>query len=239
MERIRKLKQQFLEEYGKFCEWIKERPRNVVIAIICTIVIIAIVVLIIRILPLLLITGGLVLIYKDDIKAFVHKYLRKRKFPNLEDDEVCYEVTKFMHKTVCTDKPLDEAVRTPSTIHDTYESNDYRELYNGVTMLKLRFIRKNRDKDPDCEYLKIVLQSSVNARLADGYLQGFNWAISVNNTVPLIKIAMLDCSDLYIYIGILLTNSADVVNAARISDTPTLVQVADDTDPLFEGGDEN
>jgi len=100
-------------------------------------------------------------------------------------------------------------------------------------VLKLRLNSKKRDKDPDCDYLKIVLQSSVNARLADGYLRGYSWAIPASNAVPLIKVAMLDYSDLYIYVGILLTNNVEVVNAARISDMPTLPEVTDDIDPLF------
>jgi len=231
-ERIEKLKLQLVNSYMRLHEWLQKDPKNMAIAAICLIAIIAGVVLLIRILPYILMAGLILWAFSDEI----FRLFGKHRPPNLEDDGVCFEVTKFMHKAICTDKPLDEVTRTPPTVHDTYDNNDYRDLYNGVTMLKLRLIRKNRDKDPDCDYLKIVLQTSVNGRLADGYLRGYFWAIPVSNAVPLVKVAMLDYSDLYIHIGILLTNSVDVVNAARMSDMPTLPQATDDTDPLFEQG---
>jgi len=235
-ERITKLKLQLVNSYMRLHEWLKENPQNMAIAAICLIAIIAGMVLLIRILPYILLAVLILWAFSDEILRLFGRH----RLPNLEDDGLCFVVTKFMHKAICTDKPLDENAKTPSTVHDTYDNNDYRDLYNGVTLLKLRLIRKNRDKDPDCDYLKIVLQSSVNARLADGYLRGYSWAIPASNAVPLIKIAMLDYSDLYIHIGILLTNSVEVVNAARISDMPTLPQTTDDIDPLFsEGGDEN
>lgn len=232
-ERIAKMKLQLVNSYMRLHEWLKANPRNMAIAAICFIAIIAGMVLLIRILPLILTAGVILWAFSDYIKAFLLRFFGIHRLPNLEDDEVCFVVTKFMHKSLCVDKPLDEATRTPPTVHDIYDNNDYRDLYNGVPMLKLRLIRKNRDKDPDCDYLKIVLQTSVTARLADGYLRGYSWAIPASNAVPLIKIAMLDYSDLYIHIGILLTNSVEVVNAARISDMPTLPQTTDDIDPLF------
>jgi len=234
-ERITKLKLQLVNSYMSLHEWLQKDPRNMAIAAICLIAIIAGMVLLIRILPYILVAGLILWAFSDDILRLFGKHI----LPNLEDDGVCFVITKFMHKAICTDKPLDEATKTPPTVHDTYDSNDYRDLYNGITMLKLRLIRKNRDKEPDCDYLKIVLQTSVNARLADGYLRGYFWAIPASNAVPLIKVAMLDYSDLYIYIGILLTNSALAVNATRISDMPTLPQTTDDIDPLFAEIDED
>jgi len=228
-ERITKLKLQLVNSYMRLHEWLKENPRNMAIAAICFIAIIAGMVLLIRFLPLILTAGLILWAFSDEILRLFSKHSQ----PNLEDDAVCFVVTKFMHKSLCVDKPLDEARKTSPTVHDIYDNNDYRDFYNGVPMLKLRLIRKNRDKDPERDYLKIVLQTSVNGRLADGYLRGCPWAIPASNAVPLIKVAMLDYSDLYIHIGILLTNSIEVVNAARKSDMPTLPQTTDDIDPLF------
>ena len=232
-ERLIKMKLQLVSSYMRLHEWLIENPRNMAIAAICFIAIIAGMVLLIRILPFIFATGLILWVFSDGIEALRLRFFGKYRLPNLEDNEVCFVVAKFMHKAICTDKPLDENAKTPSTVHDTYDNNDYRDLYNGVPMLKLRLIRKNRDKDPERDYLKIVLQTSVNGRLADGYLRGYSWAIPASNAVPLIKVAMLDYSDLYIHIGILLTNSVEVVNAARISDMPTLPQTTDDIDPLF------
>jgi len=233
MERIMKFISKLLEKYKRFRGWLQKNPRNIVIAVVCFVAVIAVSILVTRFFSYIF-TAVLVLwAFSDEIKAFFKRFFNKRKLPNLEDDGVCFETTKFMHRVICEDKPLDEIVRTPPTVHSIYDNNDYRELYNDVTMLKLRLIRKNRDKDPDCDYLKIVLQDSVIARLADGYLRGYLWAVPTDSTVPLIKVTTFDYSDLYVYIGILLTNNLDCVNAARISDMPVLTEAADDADPLF------
>lgn len=234
MERIKKLVQQLVGNCIRLRAWLQENPRNIAIAAICSVAITATAVLLIRILPYLIVAGLLLWIFSDELKAFFRRF----RLPNLEDDEVCFETAKFMHKSICEGKPLDEIAKTPPTVHGIYDNNDYREMYNGVTKLKLRLVRKNRDKDPDCDYQRIVLQDSVNARLADGYLRGYSWAIPANNTVSLLKVATFDYSDLYIYIGILLTNNQACVNAARISDTPTPPQATGDTDPLFVEEDE-
>jgi hypothetical protein len=233
MERIKKLILQFLDNCKRFYEWLKKRPRNVVIAVICFTVIIAVAILLIRFLPYIFTAGVILWAFGDDIKSFFQKLFGRFKLPNLENDSVCFEVTKFMHKTISEGKPLDEAVKTPSTVSDTYDINDYLNFYNGAPKLDLRLIRKNRDKNPERDFLKIGLQTSVNARLADGYLLGYIWAVPADDTIPLIKVAALDYCDLFVHIGILLTNNAKSVNAARISDMPTIFQVADDIDPLF------
>ena len=238
MERIIKLKLQLLDKCKMFYEWLQESPLNILIALICLSTIIEIAILLKPILLYLLMVGFALIIFNNEIKKFFSRIFGKRILPNLEDDEICFETTRFMHGAICEGKSLDEVTKTSSSVHSIYDNNDYRELYNSVNMLKLRLIRKNRDKDPDCYYLKIALQDSVSARLADGYLQGYSWAIPKNNTIPLIKVATLDYSDLYIYIGILLTNSVESVNAARISDTPTLPKAIDDIDPLFAKEDE-
>jgi len=234
MERIKKL----LDKCKNFYEWLQEHPLNTLIALLWLNVTMGVVIFVTPIIWWIFTAAVILWAFSDDIKAHYRKIFGKSILQNLEDGGICFQTTKFMYNAICVDKPLDEVARTPSSVNSIYDNSDYSELYNGVTMLKLRVIRKNRDKEPDCEYLKIVLQDSVNARLADGYLRGYPWAISANSTVPLIKVATFAYSNLYIHIGILLTNSQVCVNAAQISDTPTLPKVADDTDPLFMKGEE-
>jgi hypothetical protein len=138
-----------------------------------------------------------------------------------------------MYDTICQDKPLDGIVKTPSTVNNLYDTRNYLDLYNQAPILKLRLVRKNRDADLDCDYLKDILQVSVDARITDGHLRGFTRVIPADRTIPLIKIATLNFSDSFIHIGILLTNTAESFNAARFSDIPALPPKMDDTDPLF------
>jgi hypothetical protein len=154
----------------------------------------------------------------------------------LGDDGVSWEVTKFMFEAVSSvGNVLTEVVYAPKTSNDLYDGTDYRGMYNGATLLKHRLVKKQADIDPG--YVKSVLQGSVDARVRDGYLSGFAWAVASAVDVPVVKVATIALSDMYIHFGILLTNTEVSVQAARLSDNPAPPPSVDGTDPLFKGGD--
>jgi len=94
-------------------------------------------------------------------------------------------------------------------------------------------LKKDNDiTDDDCDYIKNVLQAAVNSRIASGYLLGLYWAFTVSS-YPLIKIAMVEVDEMYINIGILLTNKITSANAANVADKPKPKPNNDFTDPLF------
>ena len=217
----------------EYYEWVKASPRNIAITVICSLAIIAGVAIFIRILPYLILAGIVIWAFSEEIKAFFLWLFIKFRLPNLENDGVCFAVTRLVHQSIIIGKPLDGVADTPSEVYDLYNANDYLDIYNDAIILNLRLTRKSQDKIPDCNFLKVKLQASINARVTAGHLLGRLWAIPLDSIVPLIKVAMLDYSDLYIHIGILLTNRIESVNAARISDIPAPSPVVDDVDPLF------
>jgi hypothetical protein len=156
----------------------------------------------------------------------------------LDDDNVAWEVTTFFHSAaISVGDVLTGFTSAAATANDLFDGADYRGTYNNAPVLKLRFLRKQKDVSPDdCGYIKNALQGAAFARLRDGHLVGHAWAVPAVGNVPLIKIAAVTYSAAYIHIDILLTNTADSVNAARISDNPAPPPSVDGIDPLFRKG---
>ena len=193
MDRIEKRALSLINKCKKLYEWVKQSTRNMVVSAVCLIVIIAVLVLIIRFFWYFVLAVTAIWVFWEDIIWFFQKLFGRFKRLTLEDDGVCFAVTKFMYDTICEDKPLEEITKTPSsTVRKLYDTSNYLDVYNEAPILKLRLVRKNRDIDIDCDYLKDILQISVDARITDGHLQGYTWAIPADKTVPLIKVATLN-----------------------------------------------
>jgi hypothetical protein len=237
LEKIKK----FLEVCQTIREWCKKHPITaIIIGIVLLGLIVAVILfirwLIIAVFPFLAIAAIIVLACRGE-------QILDRLFPDpilppltLDNNEVCRVVTKFMFDSVSSVRSaISDYVKIPHTVNDMYDNAGFREVYSGVPLLLLHVLRtKNDVSDEDCEYIKNVLQGSVKARLNDGNLVGYLWAVPVASDIPLIKIATVEVSELYIHFGVLLTNTKKSVNAARISDKPTLPPSVDDTDPLFK-----
>ena len=223
-----------------FWLWVRICPRNAVISAgVFLAVILGLVLFVKIVLPILLLIAFVVwLFFGDTISAFLAALLTPPLA--LDDDGVAWEVTTFFHGAASSaGDVLTGFVSAAATANDLFDGADYRGTYNNVPILKLHMLRKQKDITPDdCSYIKNALQGAVSARLRDGHLVGYVWAIPAAGNVPLIKIAAVTCSATYIHIDILLTNTPESVKAARISDKPAPPPSVDGTDPLFRKGDD-
>jgi len=217
-----------------FWVWIRVRPVNVVIAAnVFLAVIIGLVMFINIVLPTLILGVLVIIVFKDELSGL----LPQREPPplTLYDDAVCWEITKLILDSYSSvSSALNEFVHAPNNANDMYNTADFRGVYNDATILKLHFLRKQKDiSNGDCDYIKNVLQSAVDGRLRDGYLSGCAWAVPVIANVPIVKISSIECSALYINVDILLTNETKSVNAAQLSDKPSQPLATNDADSLF------
>ena len=240
MKIIKNLK--ILAEAIKKCwEWACKSRRNAIIAAVISVVVIALVILLgifliwlLRILALIIV--ALLLFLGEEIVDLLHSLKHSTKLQDLDDDSVAGEVTTFMHNTV-TDvgDVLSGYVGMPSTVYDMYDGSNFREKYCGANVLKLQLLKKPKDiQNDDLTYIKHALQGAVKSRIQGGYLYGHPWAISAAPDIPLIKIAYVKNTPVYINIGVLLVNNSISVNAARNADKPIVKPSVDSADPLFK-----
>lgn len=215
--------------------WIIKSPITTLVASASFLAIVVGLVLFFRIVLLLLLVIAVIVLfilfeYGDDL---IEIFKVRKVAQTLKCKDVCWDVTKFMFSVVSSSsKALSAYIHAPSTANDIYNATDFQGVYNQAPTLKLRLLRK-KGEEPDCVYVKEVLQSSANARILDGHLAGYDRAVPTAHDVPLIKIFSVEFSETYVHLGILLTNTAASFKAARISDNATPPPVVDDSDPLF------
>ena len=174
--------------------------------------------------------------FKDEIVVYIKTMFAPPL--TLENDDVCWIITQFLFNVIsAVNNVLNEYIKPPKTENDLYDISSFRSsLYNAPT-LKLHLLKKQTElSDDDLDYIKNVIQGSIKARLLDGFLIGYTWAVPVVADVPLVKIAVVECSEMYIHLGVLLTNTQASVKAAVMSDKAKSLTKTDDTDPLFKGG---
>lgn len=230
-----------LFKFYNFCKilwaWIRKSPLNAVIAAIIFLAIVFGLVLFVKIvLPSLLVCVivGYVF-FGNTISAWLSAKTTPQQ-QTLENGGVCWSITTFAFGAVSSvSNAISEFIHAPYSANGIYDNSDYISVFNDAPLLKLRLLRKHSNTPPDCGYIKNVLQGAVDARLRDGHLYGYAWAVPAALDVPLVKVATVDFSDMYIHVGLLLSNTAESVYAARISDNPSPQVYADDTDPLFRG----
>jgi len=222
--------------FTRLRNWVTKSWRNAVFSIV--IFIGSIVLFKLIILP---IAGGCLIVcflFSDEISAWLSKP-KAIPFSTLENNAVCWEVTQFFYKALSqTTEILNEFCYLPKTANDLYDPKAFLSAYNNAPLLNLRLLAKNKEiSSEDLKFLKPALQSVADARVLDGELIGYLWAVPLTNTTPLLKIAMVEKTGLYLHIGVLLTNTPASVQAAQLSDKPMPLLTADDKDPLFKGGD--
>jgi len=174
------------------------------------------------------------IIVASAIAYFVYKSKRKIDSITFKNDSICREVAILIFNAVSeVGNVIEKFVHIPQIVEDLYDALEYRGVYNKAVILKLRLYKTLSEvSHDDLEYIKNVLQAAVNARISGGYLNGFSWAVAVSG-FPLIKIATLECSKIYVNIGILLTNTRESANAAYLSDKSKQPSDNDFNDPLF------
>lgn len=233
MDYFTKLFSRISSHFQQLGKWMNEDPRNIVIVILCSIAIIAGAVLLINILPYLLLVAVVLFAFSDEIKDFFSSQGIGVRRLTLDTHEVYQVITRFMFAVINTRQILDGVTAPLASINDIYDPRDFLGNFNGVPLLKLRLMRRNLQTALDTDFLRVALQTFIDARLLDGYLIGYPWAIPADVTTPLVKVATVYADGRYLYIEILLTNSTEGVNASRLADTPALTQSGDDIDPLF------
>lgn len=223
--------------YKQIIEWICKRlPHNAIIAaIIFLLVVIGLVLFMKYVFPVLLVTMILVGAFFGHIiiNAKIAQYNASQQRIN-NVDFICWELTKFIFSAISNvSEALKAFVFMPNSPHDISDRFNYRGVYNGATILKLRLLRKPKDiSKADMAFIKNVLQSAIDTRLLEGFLDGYGW-IPLADDIPLVKIAVIGVSPLYIDISVLLTIDHASIHAARLSDNPPVPPSTDDSDPLF------
>lgn len=141
--------------------------------------------------------------------------------PNFENNAVCQTVTNFFLGVFSSSRDvLNKYCSMPCTVNEIYNPNDYiGVLYNAPT-LRLQLLLTADIPPEEHNYIKSVLQEKITARLLDGNLAGYWWAVNRAENVPILKIANMEKEGMYLIISILLTNNDNSVNAARQSDKP-------------------
>ena len=186
------------------------------------------------VLPILIVVVILFFIFFGNIKISGNNIL------TLQDDGVCWEIAKAYHNIFSSvSGVLSEFVVMPATVNDIYDQASYKTAYKGVSCLRLNLLLKNGKDvtEDDCKFIKIAVQKSSNARILDGHLAGFSWAVPYADNTPILKIASVECAGKELWFTILLTNNEKSVQAAKKSDKPPIKETTDDTDPIFKGGD--
>jgi len=220
-----------VELWKRFSEWNRKRPLNMLKSIGIFIVVITGMVLFIKIVfPAIFVVAVLIYIIYDPTK-----FKSTQQPMTLNNEAVCWETIKFMLITFRSiSRVLTEFAHVPESANDLYDMGDICAQYNDAPMLKLRLLRRNKDISQDeIRYIKQAMQSSAEARIMDGHLSGHIWALPSVNSIPLIKIALIDYSDSYVHIGVLLTNTEASARAAYISDKTIDNTPVDSTDHLF------
>jgi hypothetical protein len=225
--------------------WSRIRPRNTVLSVTGTAAVITGTVLFfIYVFPVLLAVTFFVIIILMHEGTDIRSLFRKTSPISLKNNEVGWEAAQFMFLVfVKAADILGEFMHVPRTVQEIYDPDPKARLtvYNKAPLLRLRVMAKRRVfNNEDLMYIANVVQSLVDARIEAGYWIGSAWTVpKVAVDVPILKIVNAECVGIYIYFGILLTNTHISAEAARISGSPVPLLSVDDEDPLFrKGGDD-
>lgn len=224
-----------LRMFKRLHNWLKKSPWNVVIAaVIFLLVVVGLVLFFLYVFPVLLFIGFMIAVFGPDEMFMLPTKPEPQK--TLEDEEVRTKVAQVTHKSIISVKSaLTSDVVIPDTHNDLYDELDCLHDYHGVKMFSLYLSFNSKDAKFDCAFNKKLIQRAINARLRDGYLRGEPWAIKANKNVPLIKIVGVTCSDMCVYIDVLLTNTNESVHAAKLADKPAPRKASIDKKPTDSG----
>jgi hypothetical protein len=235
---MQKLKQ-FIEMLEFLCGWVTAKPRNLIISVVFLVsVFLGLYYFATVVIPFLIVLIGVTIFlcvcFAENISTIIMANT-KVALITLEDYEVRGIVKRCIFEAISSNwGAYSDKCILPKSINDIADITTEFEKFNNAPMLKIHLLRKQPDlSDEDLAYMRNAQQGTVNARVQDGFLHGYQWAVQFNIDVPLLKVATIEATATYLHFGILLTNTAVSVQAARLSDKPSVAMSADDTDPLF------
>jgi hypothetical protein len=145
----------------KLLHWVKQSPKNLIIALVVSILVVVLVILFIgQVLPTLIAIAFFVWLFLGD---YIAEQYNKGKISMLSLGNTLVDSVIFnlIYESLTKNKEiLSEYVLTPKVIEDIYPHNYRVSPYNGTNIMGLRLQRNGKEiTDSDCVFIKNAIHT--------------------------------------------------------------------------------